>query len=64
MKPDLVTAIIAGVVALAEALNVFLFLRIRVAQLEGQKRILDEVESKYVRKDSALLVDRPHSAMC
>lgn len=62
MKPDLVVAIIAGLVAVAEALNVYLFLRIRVAQLEGEQRILKQVDETYVRKDSALLIERPHGA--
>lgn len=52
MNAEAVAAIVAVVAVVGQALNVFLFLRIRVAQLEGEKRVLDEVEAKYVRKDS------------
>jgi len=52
MSAESVAAIVGVVALIGQACNVFLFLRIRVAQLEGEKRVLDEVEKKYVRKDS------------
>jgi hypothetical protein len=57
MKLDSV-AVVAIIVAVGEALNFFLFLRIRVSQLESEKRVLDEVDLKYVRKDSAAVAVR------
>ena len=66
MKPEVWLAIFAGITLVSQGANVVLFLRIRVAQLEGEQRVLDKVDDKlkeYVRKDSNLL-DRPHSAIC
>jgi hypothetical protein len=62
MKPEQLAVVLGIVVAIAEALNVYLFLRIRVSQLEGEKRVLDEVDEKYVRKDSAALAVRAVTA--
>ncbi len=45
-------AIIFGVAAaLGQLINILLNLRIRAAQLETEKRIMNQVENTYVRKD-------------
>jgi hypothetical protein len=59
MKPELLGGIVAAIVAVAQLANVFMFYKIRVAQLESEKRVLDEVEQKYVRKDSCSYVPAP-----
>jgi len=51
MNPELLAAIVAIVALLGQALNVVLFLRIRVAQLESEKRVLEKVDEKYVLKE-------------
>lgn len=51
MNPELLAAIVAVVALAGQALNALLFLKIRVSQLEGEKRVLDEVDKKYVRKE-------------
>lgn len=64
MKPETLAVVVGIVGLLAELVNLYLLARIRVSQLESEQRIMAEVDDKYVRKDSAILVDRPHGAIC
>lgn len=50
MKPETLAIVVTVALAAVEALHFVLFLRIRVGQLESEKRVLDEVDRKYVRK--------------
>lgn len=52
MKPELLGVILGAIVAVCQFANLYLFSRIRIAQLESEKRVLDEVDAKYVRRDS------------
>ncbi len=56
MKPEYLTAGVAIVVAASQAANVYMFLKIRVAQLESEKRVLDQVEKQYVKRETFQLV--------
>jgi hypothetical protein len=59
MKPDAIAAAVAIISVSGAVFNSWIFwrlraalLEIRVTLLESEKRVLDEVEDKYVRKDS------------
>jgi hypothetical protein len=51
MKPDVVTVILAVLVAGGQAFSIFTSLMVRNAVLKMERRVLDEVDRKYKRQD-------------
>jgi len=52
MNPEWALVIMAAVTVVSHGINVMLYLRIRLGQLESERRVLREVERLYVPKSA------------
>jgi len=64
MNPELLTGVIAALALLGQGANLYLFLRIRVAQLETERRILDKVREDFTPRPECALLRAACSVLC